>query len=117
MVLYGYNPTENYYVKYVKRNVTQQGHEIYAKVKGTAQITAIVLDKSPSTYPAILAVKIDDSDWVRYTIDPGMTSVQIATGLDLDEHWVRIMASMKTDGRFDNKESRSFTNASIESCM
>lgn len=40
--------------------VIQQGHEIYAKVSRTTQINAIVLDKSPSAYPAILAVKIDD---------------------------------------------------------
>lgn len=94
--------------------VIQQGHEIYVKVIGTTQIIAIVLDKSSSTYPVILAVKIDDRAWTRYTIDPGTTSIQIATGLDISEHYVRIMVSMKTDARFDDQEAFYFGGFTLD---
>ncbi|MFS0560146.1 GDSL-type esterase/lipase family protein [Terribacillus sp. 179-K 1B1 HS] len=79
----------------------QQGQEIYAKVYGTSKVVAKLMDTTGAKIiPPRISYSVDGGEWVSVLNEPGYTSVPIATNLDDNEHYIRIMVSSLFDDSF-----------------
>ena len=67
-----------------------QGAEIFAKVKNTTTVNALFSIITQAGNTPYIAVSIDGGAWNRMMITPNL---QIASGLSLNEHTVRIVVS------------------------